>query len=83
MSKSIFKGMNVQTLITGMILFVVFAQVAVSVVPEILTALDNLSGISGLQFASLLASSSIGGILVSAALLLIVLGALGIGKGKR
>lgn len=74
---------NPKALIMAIIFFVVGIQILVATLPDIITGLINISQIENLGFASFFASNGVALLLVGVAVLLGVLGFLGLGGGKR
>ena len=74
---------NPRAMIVGIILLVVGIQVAVQLLPTLITAIVNLSTISNLGFASFFSAGGIVLLMLGVAVLLAVLGILGLGGSKR
>ena len=74
---------NPRAMIVGIILLVVGIQVAVQLLPTLIVAIVNLSTISNLGFASFFSAGGIVLLMLGVAVLLAVLGILGLGGSKR
>lgn len=74
---------NPKAMIVGLIMLVVGIQVAAQLLPTLITAIINISGISNLGFASFFAANGIVLLMLGVAVLLAILGILGLGESKR
>ena len=77
------KVSNPQVLITSIIGFVVVAILLANLLPEIQGAMNNISAVPGLSFASFFSSGGIVGIILGASVVLLFIGFFGFGGGKR
>jgi len=74
---------NPSTLITSIVMLVIAVSILAQALPTVITAVINISQVSNLGFASFFEANGIILLALGAAVLLGVLGVLGIGKSKR
>ena len=74
---------NPSAIAIGIIMLVVGVQILVQVLPTLITAFTNLSGVANLSFASFFGTGGVVLILLSVAVLVGVFKMLGFGGGKK
>lgn len=77
-----FKAIGIGSIFTALILLVILFTALGTIIPQVQTAGDNLSG-SGAPFASFFGSSGLMVLAIMAAVVLAILSALGLAKGVK
>jgi hypothetical protein len=74
---------NPNQMVYSVIMLVVGLQVLVALLPTLFSGFTNLSAVSGLSFATFFQSGGVAFLLISVAILLGILGAVGLKKSGR